>query len=105
MTKREKIRERFAVEFYLWSVPQKPWTEAEEYKKGICLSIADELLEYLHSQGVAIKVERELPRDICQDVIDTIGATREDAGSYKRSQQDMLKAGCGFFEPLIEEGK
>ena len=63
--------------------------------------VLDSALKDLSELGVVLKVDRKLPIDFCQDVIDRTGATREDAGSYKRSQQDMLKAGAGFFESLI----
>ena len=68
------------------------------------------LLIYLHSQGVVIKVDKELPKNPVT-VTDLFGLSKEEALSknvandclVKLAQQDMLKAGCGFFEPLVEE--
>ncbi len=73
------------------------------------LFLAKECLTYLHSQGVVIKVDRELPKNPVM-VTDLFGLSKEEALSknvandclVKLAQQDMLRAGCGFFEPLVE---
>ena len=51
----------------------------------------------LSKAGVVIRVERELPDSRKYNFNDW----RE--GWYKLAQEDMLKANCGFFEPLIED--
>ena len=82
--------------------PTMGYEQCPHEDKDICmwqLEQADEFLEICKEKGLAFVVDRELPVDICQDVIDRMGATREDAGSYKRSQADMLKAG---YKPIEE---
>ena len=69
-------------------------TKQEEIKSGISeiaeeywyssLMVTRKVLEYLHSQGVVIKVDKEMPHG-------TIHC-------------DMLKAGYVPVEPLIKEG-
>lgn len=88
MTKREKIREGIARRL---PTPAPDWV------------LADILIEYLHSQGVVIKVESELPK---QDIYvsPAFGATVEQEskmGGYDEAQQNMLKAGYVAVEPLI----
>ena len=75
----------------------------------LCLSITDEILGFEDSQGVVIKVERELP-DIrfspsAIKVYDRNNKpiSHADAASY--TQQDMLDAGYMATEPLIKEEK
>ena len=65
-------------------------------------SFEGDLLAYLHSQGVVIKAEKELPENnfICNLVT---GEKYQDAG-YRNAQRDMLKAGYVVVEPLIKEG-
>lgn len=58
-------------------------------------SDADGILEFLHSQGVVIKVDRPLP-DISYH-----SAYPENEERY---QQAMLEAGFIAVEPLINEG-
>ena len=64
---------------------------------------ADKILSYLHSQGVVIKVERELPESW---VVTYGGEAPTPDRAYVAGQEDgkadMLEAGCGFFEPLVE---
>lgn len=54
-----------------------------------------QILDYLHSQGVVIKVEGELPE---------LPKTAHEAAVkiYNKAIDDMLKAGCVKTEPLIE---
>ena len=71
----------------------------------------DDILKWLHSQGAVLKIDRGLPNqcptqlemDIHQalikylnDKIDLFNTTNAITGIYKQ-------AGCGFFEPLVEE--
>ena len=110
MTKQEEIREGIAE--FLWKRGAKhtrfwPFSALEKvekespYLKGTrqaYLKKVDQLLSYLHSQGVVIKVERELPQ--CpSNRDDTVRLIWEEA------QQAMLNAGFTATEPLIEEVK
>lgn len=58
-----------------------------------CHLYADMLLSYLHSQGVVLKVERELP------VMPTLPTFGDHL--IRRTQLDMLKAGYVAVEPLV----
>jgi len=84
----------------------------EEIKEGIaniimdcgddnwkhCLIEADLIVKYLHSQGVVLRVDRELPE---------VAKGYKDFGGndtiWEESQQDMLKWHNDSLEPLIEE--
>ena len=70
-------------------------------------TLADELLEYLHSQGVVIKAERELPDKWGEwDGDFKISSRLFDSNSeeaYNLAQQDMLRDGYVATEPLIKE--
>ncbi|KKN29273.1 hypothetical protein LCGC14_0845790 [marine sediment metagenome] len=62
----------------------------------------DELLQYLHSQGVVIKVDKKLPENRWPSsnyVSHPHFEPSHDAVS--EAQQDMLKAGFTKTEPLI----
>ena len=95
MTKQEKIREGiFDILF------------------GTCMHITDnpddktaEVLRYLHSQGVVIKVDRELPKPILYGhftmVDDERMATPREISEF--TQQEMLEAGYVATEPLIDK--
>ncbi len=87
MTKQEKIREHF--EIFLREV----WRTGRD-GKGIELTWeANRELRWLHSQGVVVRVKRELP-DITEKYSDYhTGKSNERA--------DMLKAGYVAVEPLI----
>ena len=52
----------------------------------------DKLLFYLHSEGVVIKADRELPEDMWASPMNSV---EHDA------QQDMLRAGYVAVEPLV----
>ena len=106
MTKQEEIREGILkiIHFY-----NRGTTDANDAQ------LRDKLISYLHSQGVVIKVDRELPENpiwatLEKTVISGAGIeTREQiklegAGStYKIAQQEMLQAGYVAVEPLIKE--
>ncbi len=58
---------------------------------------------HLHSQGVVIKVDRELPdKPLADDWAEAIKAPRN--AFYELAQKDMLKAGYVAVEPLVKEG-
>lgn len=74
-------------------------TKQEKIREGVLNIVAepvditlgqmtDEILSYLHSQGVVLKVERELPNWFCI-------ALHPDGCP-------ILKAGCCAVEPLIK---
>lgn len=104
MTKQEKIKARShqIIEGNLRIDNGKAW---------ITLGGLSKLFDYLHSEGVVIKVDRELPpipmealEDYCKREI----KTPEEAFKFARAildyQLSLIRvAGCGFFEPLIEE--
>ena len=91
MTRQEIIREELEVKINRFD------TFGEEYSYG---GFADEILSYLDSQGVVIKVDRELP---------FYSYRRQDEEylprqlGYKDAQQDMLMAGYEAVEPLIKD--
>ena len=66
---------------------------------GVNLERLTELLvNYLHSEGVVIKVDRELPDCAWTDLIL--------APVYRKCRQDMVDAGFGVaVEPLIDKVK
>ena len=53
-----------------------------------------DILEYLHSQDVVIKADKELPHTVWNMKLEM---------RDKKVQQDMLKAGYVAVEPLIAE--
>ena len=69
-----------------------------------------ELREWLASQGVVRRVDRELPivkakRELPKSAIDDMLKGKSPIQIYKEAQQDMLKAGYVAVEPLIELDK
>ena len=97
MTKQEEIREEIlriencetAIECPL--EPDDPCAECR----------TNQILSYLHSQGVVIKVEGELPEEPTWCSLDG-KAIRGARSVYKIAQQDILNAGYAPVEPLIE---
>ena len=59
------------------------------------VELCNEIFQYLHSQGVVIKVERELPKDEDYDYY-------EDE-AFDDGQRSMVEAGYVAVEPLIKE--
>ena len=55
------------------------------------------VLAYLHSQGVVLKVEGELPEDA-----DDLERSVWSSMAYDKAQQDMLEAGYTATVPLEE---
>ncbi len=111
--KMERIDERQDEELLTNSMMRKEW--------GIAINgTVDEMFNYLHSQGVVIKVDRELPRgddlpihwcDVCK--FKKTWWTRREGECSKCIETDCTptslnkwqhKAGYVAAEPLIEEG-
>ena len=96
-TKQEGIREGIKDIFSGWGIGN--W--------DIDHSAIDDLLNYLDSQGVVLKVERELPDEDTSDIKQLLGV--EDEYNclfyYFKAQETMLKAGYTAVEPLVKEVK
>lgn len=93
MTKQEEIRGK-VMEFVAFLLDEVP---PEEFRTECILSATREVLTYLHSQGVVLKVEGELS---------TSEITYEEPSfyaGYDDAKQDMLRAGYVKTEPLIKE--
>lgn len=60
----------------------------------------DTIFSYLHSQGVVIKVEKELPFPMCTV---RMNDPRYQDGAMIHAQKLMLEAGYVAVEPLIKE--
>uniref|UniRef100_A0A6M3LRP6 Uncharacterized protein n=1 Tax=viral metagenome TaxID=1070528 RepID=A0A6M3LRP6_9ZZZZ len=88
MTKQDKIRE--CIEMILQIAPV-PLDDVG--------NVASTLLDYLRSQGVVIKVDRELPETPRGDPYDDY------CNGYIQAQEDMLEAGYVATESLIEEAQ
>jgi len=90
---REKIREGLKTFFKEWDESGMITFDCECAE---CISDRDifinALCEYLHSQGLVLKVERELPKNPC--------FTSGYIANYERSQEDMLEAGYEAVIPL-----
>ena len=64
--------------------------------------LAGEILSYLHSQGVVIKVKRELPAVILsKDMTDADRRYKKAVWEY--AQETMVEAGYVATKPLIKE--
>ncbi len=64
----------------------------QSLQKRKCIHPAiDEFMGKLHSQGVVIKVDRGLPKRLCNVC----------AGDFMTGEE-LIQAGYGAFEPLIE---
>ncbi len=68
-------------------------------------ALVAKILGCLHSQGVVIKVERELPSG--GEAVITLPRAKHLSywRGYDQSHLDMSRAGYVATEPLIEEGK
>lgn len=77
------------------------------YGKSYKLSYpdVDEILSYLHSQGVVIKVERELPECPYEKIMVTTDGFAQEIISYRSAQQDMLKEVNGISFKAVKEFK
>ena len=82
-------------------------TKQEAIRKGIeqYARYPSALLDYLDSQGVAIKCEGEWPENpwIKADYDPYVLHTPERLHTYHDAQQDMLKAGYTKWKSLVEE--
>jgi len=97
MTKQEEIREGIK-QIYLLPIPDfgRRISTGEE----IANYCADRILQYLHSQGIVIKVEGKLPTDK-----NLYGVAKDNlaAGCYCHGQIDMKEDGYEAVMPLINE--
>ncbi len=97
MATKEEIREGIAQTSYCFENRGKEclkWEVLASECKVPYYEFADVLLYKQDSQGVVIKVERELPKEYNGE------RGRE---AYTNAQQDMIDAGYAPTEPLIEE--
>ncbi len=91
MTKQEEIREGIDRIIQHWNPCASTSTDWTPLHGG--LTVGQDLVNYLHSQGVVIKVDRELPEPVGVEIL--VGAI------IHATQQDMLKAGYVAVEPLV----
>ena len=100
MTKQVEIREGImnllGVKSHLEDWPSGRMRIADFTEEQI-IEITTDLLSFLHSHGVVIKVERELPGK--EGVIFSYGTG--DDGIWDESQEAMINAGYVAVEPLI----
>ena len=95
--KREEIRENLAEVLSFSHEPDEPeWAEMDEHKKTGYRNEALNILSYLHSQGVVIKVDRELPDYLME------GQVACDKPTY---QEMLRRAKYVAVEPLINTEK
>jgi len=100
MNKQEEIREWLM----LLVLPDKQAIEGEwgsgedDTAKENSYELVDKIISYLHSQGVVIKVDKELP------IVPNYIRLQDDGGwsAFRLSQRHMLCAGYEAVEPLIE---
>lgn len=102
MPKQEEIREGIA--------HQQVTMPLNMPKQFVGTDLADRIIEYLHSQGVVIKVERELPKSPDTDYLisqyEGEEATAEDVtlmhlNGIEKGKSLMLRAGYVAVEPLM----
>ena len=90
MTEREEIREELISR--ISTARKTKVLDGNEFDQ----EFVDNMLTYLHSQGVVIRVDRELPK-----------LKRRFRGDYNTGyahcRQDAIEAGCVATKPLIEE--
>jgi len=109
MSKQEEIREGIAKRHCEGCLPEEQCSEKRVGKK--CpeyYETADEELGWLHSQGVVIKVERELPLNpFANQLINKDEQTayyywnQSLSASYLEGQEDMLKTGYVATKSLL----
>ena len=91
MTKQEEIREGVA----------KYINQYSELGLEVCAGM---IMDYLHSQGVVIKVERELPhpwRDDCMSAHSKTCETCFNCEILEWAQFDLIEAGLVVVESLV----
>ena len=102
MNKEEEIREYINQQIELAIVGVIVASKFTEYYGGLVREARREIIKMQDSQGVVIKVERELPENAY--LISSTGKMDIDYKmGYRGAQQDMLKAGYVAVEPLIGE--
>ena len=85
MTKQEKIRKRLAEYFYFSNGEPRCSTSQS-------LQVADSILKFLKSEGVMLKVEKELP------------SITNNKGEFKTAleyKKDIIKADLTAYEEII----
>ena len=99
MTKQEEIQEGLAVK--LASFEGRKYWQMPDVDKEYWLTQSSASLQYLHSQGVVIKVDRQLPR--LKSI--TSEATVEEKSAFllglKYAQEGIIEAGYVAVESLI----
>ena len=108
MTEQEEIREGVAERLYKmcakWTgVWYPPWNEAREEIRNDWRNTATEYLQYLASEGGVLKVERELPGTLIDELEYGWATCTDFRWGVSAAQKDMLKAGYEAVEPLIGE--
>lgn len=94
MTKREEIREGIAKAIYGdWAIGSAPWEKTTQAEKAPWLRTAEKVMGDEASQGVVIKVDRELPK--CPYSKDELLI-----GAYREALEDIVEAGYVAVEPL-----
>jgi len=112
MDKRETIREGFAQ--LDWEESQEEWIRANddfawenisESDRESMRERADMFLSYLHSQGLVIQVERELPNWIssCPSANSETCKTCDNCEIFDFALFDIIEAGYAAVEKLIGE--
>ncbi len=97
MATREEIREGVAKELARQD-DELIWGHIKAESQAVFLFEANQILSYLHSQGVAIKVERELPEPGYM-----VAPGWKKVGWHSACKY-MKRTGWEATEPLIEEG-
>jgi len=105
MTKQEEIREDAIV-----ITKDQLWREGIRDEQRLVVGatlIVDGVFSRLHSQGVVIKVDRELPKTESEKCLPPFSVFYRGIllEQEKKAQQDMLKASYVAVEPLIEGEK
>jgi len=96
MNKQEEIREGIKANILV----AIKWAVSEGMTDPYLDLHVDKVLKLLHSQGVVIKVDRELPD--YEDLHDCYDGKLTSPEQFKHDiQMDMLKAGYVAVEPLI----
>lgn len=102
MTRQQKVREGVRVLMdgcYEARNPDYPELAAFQPMKFL-----NELIPYLHSQGLVVRVDKELPDNPFFGGKPSEEKTAQWYGA--NAYIELIKeAGCGFFEPLIKEEK
>ncbi len=108
-TKQEEIREGLAKRRYYdgmigigSGIPQ--WEDRTEAEREHFRAKIDDDFNYLHSQGVVIKVDRELPKLKSLTGDASLKEKLAFLQGVEALREEVIKAGYEAVEPLIEEG-